>query len=724
MNPPLNVTLVTDSQGLEQVTEFLSSVPEFGLDIETNFVNHFFERRVRTIQVGNRYRQFVIDLLAFAGSPDALLNGMGGYTTYEWAQPVVRCLRPFLESDQVLKIGHNLEFEYTTLKWNLGLRPFHFWDTNLVEKVIHAGNVGFWAEGFWGLEDLTARYCGLEISKDAQKTFDLCTPLTREQIEYAALDVRFPCAIKSGQILQVQKARLVKTVQIENDAVPAFGDMHLNGLKINEEAWRGELDRVNILHQNNLDKLDAAFIPLVGVAEFPHSEFYISQLEYDWKEEKDKNQRIEYRKLYQAAKSANTAYRKRSAKFEGKANISYGSTKQLLKALQAADYKLKSTGADVLELFKGDPLIDAILAYRETEQILDTMGLPYLEKHIDKRTYRVHSKFNQMGAETGRTSSSKPNVQNINRESKWRECFVARPGYSMITIDYSGCELRILAEASGEKVWIDAFNAGWDVHSVGAEIIFGQEWIDGALKGGEFLVKDKKTGTMVPIEPCAYYNKDHEKCECPIHKKFRNQIKAINFGIAYGMEARKLGRDLGIGFDAAKVLLATWRKAFPAVVAYLKESGDSAKINLESRTLSDRVRYFLKPDWNKAKELATERALADDRPLGPKDISKAYSGMYGSIEREGKNSPIQGSNADFIKLAMGAGLSYIWRDLEPVYGGLLENMVHDELVVECPVDTSEACMAFMADAMKRAGGEFMKSVKAESEGHIAPMWSK
>lgn len=723
MNPPLAAVLVTDASGMANVAGFLCTVKEFGLDIETNVVKHFFERRIRTIQIGNRYNQYVIDMLAFAGSTEVLLNGMGHYRHDPCFKPVVETLRPFLESSTHTKVGHGLDFEYETLKWNLGLRPFCFWDTLEVEKVIYAGQVHYFAHNFWGLEDLTARYCGLEISKDAQKSFNLTDPLTQEQIEYAALDVRFPVAIKSGQMLQVERAKLQKTVEIENDAIPAFGDMHLNGLMIDQETWKAELERVNTLHQKNIESLDEQFIPLVGVAEFPFVPEYLSMLEKRWRDETNREARVEARLEYQAAMKACTAYRKKSAKFEGKANISYGSPSQLLKALQAAGYKLSSTSDDALEQLEGDSVIDAIRAYRTTEQILDTMGLPYLEQHIDKRTGRVHSKFNQIGAATGRTSSTKPNVQNINKKSAWRSCFIARPGYVMITIDYSGCELRILAEASGEQVWIDAFNKGWDVHSVGAEIVFGDRWKNGACKGGEFLVKNKK-GEMVPNPPCAYYYGDHQKCDCPEHKKLRDQIKAINFGIAYGMEAKKLGRQVGITTAEAKKLLATWRKAFPAVVAYLEKTGSAAKLRLESRTLAGRVRYYLKPDYNTAKERAMERAAENNKPCSSRDINWVYSGMFGSIEREGKNSPIQGSNADFIKLAMGAGIGYIWLQLEPVFGGLIENMVHDELVVECPIDTAEACMDFLGGCMMRAGGEFMKLVKAESEGKIAPMWSK
>jgi DNA polymerase I len=153
-------------------------------------------------------------------------------------------------------------------------------------------------------------------------------------------------------------------------------------------------------------------------------------------------------------------------------------------------------------------LIDTIRLYRETKKVLTTYGEGFIRDYIDPDTGLIHASIIQLAAETGRTSSRNPNIQNIPRGSDWRACFVARPGYKLITMDYNGCELRILAEYSREKVFIDAFLQGWDVHSVGAEIIFGDEWKNAAEEG------------------CAYYTK-HEKCGCKLHKELRDKIKAI-----------------------------------------------------------------------------------------------------------------------------------------------------------------------------------------------------
>ncbi len=720
MTPPINVCHVVDAAGLEKVTSFFSRCPEFCLDIETNMTDGFWDRRIRTIQVGNRQEQYVIDMLPFAGSSDDLMSGMGNYHPSAWTKPVVDCIRPFLESPRYIKVGHNLAFEYETLKWNLGLRICGLYDTELAEKVLYAGAVSYFERGFWGLGDLVARYCGLEISKSEQTRFDLHSPLTSEQLEYAGLDVRFPLAIKGAQTTRIVPHGLQKVVQIENDAIPAFSDMHLNGLLIDAGKWTGLIEKTRGTHKNNIDRLDEVFIPIVGEGRVPYREEDLHVLECRWRDCKDSAQRALYLKEFRAARKENASYIKKSEKFEGKANVQYGSPSQLLSALRKGGYRLANTNDLTLELLEGDKVIDAVREYRTTEKVLNGYGA-WLEKYIDKNTGRVHSNINQLGADTGRTTSSGPNVQNINREADWRECFVARRGYVIITVDYNGCELRILAETSQEKVWVDAFNAGWDVHSVGAEIIFGERWKNDACLGGEKIVKK---GKEIALPPCAYYSGNHQKCDCPGHKLLRDQIKAINFGIAYGMEAGKLARGLRISRKEAQTLLDTYRKAFPCVTKWLETIGKEAQMNLMSRTLSGRYRLYEKPTWEKAKEVAKARAEKDKKPFTSDSINRTYQGMYGGIGREGKNSPIQGTNADMLKLAVGAADGYMWRELESTYGAYLVNVVHDEIVVEAREENAQEVFEFIGRCMKKAGAEFLKTVTAEYEGKIKPFWSK
>src|SRR6185312_4454309 len=142
-------------------------------------------------------------------------------------------------SDKWLKVGYNLDFEYTTLRWCLGIYTWHLWCCYLAEKVIHCGRYMFKAKGLWGLDDVVQRRFGVQISKDEQKGFKLEGELTESQLVYGALDIRLPAALKIAQTADLVKAKLTEAAQLEFDAIPAFGDMHLNGMLADQDKWLG-----------------------------------------------------------------------------------------------------------------------------------------------------------------------------------------------------------------------------------------------------------------------------------------------------------------------------------------------------------------------------------------------------------------------------------------------------------------------------------------------------
>jgi DNA polymerase-1 len=770
LNPPLQLHKITDVAGLAKVSEFIQKVSVFTIDTETNVVNDFVVRRIRTIQLGDRNEQFVIDLKSFSdvcNRPDhigGLAAAQGNYRCCSCLQPIVDTLRPVLEAKTHLKVGQNLQFDYEVLKYCLGIRMWNLYDTMWAEKVLHAGEWDFNAKGYWALDDLVERYCGLRIDKSSQKSFDMESELTEPQWVYCALDCRLPLAIKAAQRIYLEKANLFKAVQIENDCIPATGDIHLNGVLIDETLWNKLLHDVRKDHEANVNRLDKWFLSTVGNKELPP--YNLDELETVWKSTADKELRAEARKKFMECRKHLNTCRKNMKTYEGQAAINYGSPTQLLNALREMGYdktRLKDTNDRTLKKTAENPawdlakakekhfencgVIDTIRLYRETGKILDSYA-NFLADYKNTATGRIHSNLVQLGAETGRTSSRNPNVQNIKRGSDWRDCFIAESDdYRIITLDYNGCELRILAEYSREKVFLDAFLKGWDVHSVGAEIIFGETWKSSAVTEP---YRDEK-GKWVPA--CAYYFKennsvnkdtkelestgqDHLKCSCPKHKKLRDQIKSINFGIAYGMEAGKLAEEIGTTREEAQKLLDKYRGSFPILVKYLEASGEYAKTRFESRTLSQRRRFFPKPTWEYAKKIAVteweKKCKADDKkypPPGTNKIGSKLKMIMESIKREGKNTPIQGSNADIAKIAMGCGFgkdgqSFMWQQLEPKFGAKLINFIHDEFVVQVHKDRAQECFDFMADCMTRAGAELVKLIPMTTEGVIGDRWKK
>lgn len=708
LKPALKPVLITKQEDLKQLEDFFGRVTEFGFDTETNFVKTLFERRARTFQFGDRNEQYVVDLLGLAGSPEELTQQGNGYVA-EWAKEFVRVVKIGLENPKYTKLVVNGQFDYEVARWCFGIRTQGFYDCLLAEKVIHTGRVRFTDKNFWGMEDMVKRYCNLLINKEIRSTFDLETPLTQDHIDYAALDTRLPFSIRAGQASIIENAKLGHIVyEVENAAIPAFGDMKIAGIKVSEEKWIKQVKAMEELAKTQIAALDCYFIPVVG-DKIPPSKDRLKELEELWRNTENKELRAEYRKQFYTERKKISEWEKASLKWEGKAAINYGAPAQVLSALNKMGIVCTSTSDDVLKKLSSKPVVKALRDFRTTQTLLDKYGYNFLSNHIDPNTGRVHSSINQLGADTGRTSSKDPNIQNIPQESDkdnihYRSAFIARPGYKIITRDYDGCELRLIAELSGEESWINAFNKGQDVHSMCAEMMYGDEWLQAANSD------------------CAYYLRG-EKCSCKRHKELRNGVKSVNFGVAYGAEAANLSEQLGITKDEAKILLQRHRDTFRKVHAMLNRTGEQAKANLEMRTIGGRRRLFKKPDRHHAKELVIKNFLEDGKSpkeITPHDITRKVNALWGNIEREGKNTPFQGSNADMAKVAM----SYIWQELEPKYGAYFVNMVHDELVIECPENVAEDCDKFIGEMMEKAGALYVKSMTMTSGGNIADCWSK
>jgi DNA polymerase I-like protein with 3'-5' exonuclease and polymerase domains len=766
MNPALNPTLVTDGAGLEKVRSFLSRVTTFGFDTETNFVDSFFRRRLRTLQFGDRNEQYVIDLLAFAdGNSQLLIDGQGGYgiNQQEWSakpflRPIIEVVSPSLTSNSHLKVGANLQWEYEMCKWNLGLRIWNFYGVDMAERTIMLGLVFPNASGHFALEDLVARYVQKSIDKELQTTFDLETPLTEGQVLYAALDTRTPLAVRAGQLPILTKDGLLETAELENAAIPAFGDMRLNGLFLNREKWTKNTDTARVTHTETLKHLDELFIPVVG-RKSDFSDSHLEALEAEWRrlgvaspEEKAAKKeakkalldvrtalRNTAREAFYAARKKCNDIRKSIDKCEGEALINYGSNPQLLEALWQmkglSEATLPSTNDEFLVKHAGKPVIDALREFRTTKKTIETYGDEFLE-YIDPDTGRIHSNIAQIGASTGRTSSSNPNLQNIPKEKEVRSCFEPQHGRVMLTIDMAGAELRIIADLLRIESWIEAFNKKWDVHSMGTELLYPEQWPYIGLKGGELLPHWDDPTKIVAYPPCAYFTKDHQKCKCPQHNKLRDGNKACNFLLAYGGGPDALAAGLGTDRDTASDLMALHKRKNPDVWAGLDRLGREAKMKGESRSMGGRRRIYKLPTWEVAKEAATKELEAEakknkvePRPPTEREIKKKQAAMFGSIERQGKNLPFQSTNVDMAKRFMGAGfdkngIPFLWHTLETKYNALLCSFVHDEVIIECYPENAEEVKAHVFDAIHRSGEWYLTRVEMLADGNIANCWKK
>jgi len=827
LNPPLNVTLVVDETGLAKLKAYFLSkeaAGDFavGIDTETNVVDDFYFRRARTFQVGDRDHQFVIDLLAFAGSKDVLIASQGEYGKNMGGiyDKIFEVLDPILCSNKFLKVGQNLAYEYQVFHWCFGKRIWHLFSTDMAERVIQAGTIPLRKMTEFSMASIAGRHFGLLIDKTMQETFDLDSPLTREQIDYAAFDTRFPHAMRQAQVNIMTSDQLLATAQIENDAIGMFTDMHLVGQNLDDARWIERIKHVIERRIGELKILDEGFIPYVGNKHEQVDEAAIAAAELVWRTgfevatpreaelaaqkrlEKDKAKKAELglllkaeekkraaakaeaRKACYALTKHRTEVKKKLEKCEGEAFINYGSRDQLLEALQKMTgmKTIQNTQDDTLLKYNDRPLIQTLRKYNKGRKDTGTYGMQWTQRWITKPLSkegwrhpidgRLHCLFNQLEAETGRTSSSKPNAQNLPKDDEVRACFIADPTdpatgeeYCIVTCDMSGAELRIIAELANATTWITAFARGWDVHSVSTEILEPQKWPALQCKGGEKHF-DTEKNKEVTLPPCAYYELDEngekrrQKCACPGHAELRQKTKSINFLLCYGGGPDALADELGITVDTAKELMRQHEAAFADVWGYLERSGKLAQATREARDMFGRRRSFPEPteeiakEWyeseNKEKlELSEETQEANifnfkaaqlreptkleiykltHRSPDWKEIKYAMRALEGSIGRKGKNHPVQGTNASIIKRSIGCGFDalgkpYLWHTL-PQYRAKIQNCIHDEVVISCPKRYAQQVAELVADSFKRAAAEVLKSVVMEAEWRISNRWMK
>ncbi|MGA9231982.1 MAG: DNA polymerase, partial [Exiguobacterium oxidotolerans] len=299
-----------------------------------------------------------------------------------------------------------------------------------------------------------------------------------------------------------------------------------------------------------------------------------------------------------------------------------------------------STAADVLEKLRPlHPVIDHIMLYRELQKLQST----YVEglQKVIKEDGKIHTRFAQTIAQTGRLSSVNPNLQNIpvriEEGRKIRKAFVpSQAGWSLYAADYSQIELRVMAHMSEDKTLVDAFLHDADIHTQTASSVFSVEPGD-------------VTGNM------------------------RRQAKAVNFGIIYGISDYGLSQNLNISRKEAQDFIDRYFELFPQIKLFMDAAIEKARANGFVETLMNRRRNI--PDIN----------------------SKNFN-LRGFAERTAINTPIQGSAADIIKKAMLDVHAAL--EASPLKARLLLQ-VHDELIFEAPDEELDALKALVKQAMEQ-----------------------
>ena len=300
-----------------------------------------------------------------------------------------------------------------------------------------------------------------------------------------------------------------------------------------------------------------------------------------------------------------------------------------------------ATNADVLEKLRDKhPIVNFIMEYRQLAKLKSTYcdGLTAV---VNPNTHRIHSVFTQTVTVTGRLSSTEPNLQNIPTRTELgreiRKMFVAKEGYVLVDADYSQIELRVLAHIANDETMINAFRNNEDIHAVTASQVLG-----------------------IPLED--------------VTKEQRSSAKAVNFGIVYGIGEFSLAQDLHISVKEAKAYIESYLEKYHGVRHYMESIKEQAKKDGYVKTMLNRIRYI------------------------PELKSPNYNiRQFG--ERVALNTPIQGTAADIIKLAM------VRVDNRLINEGLKSKLilqVHDELIVEAHKDEVDKVKQILSEEMQGA----------------------
>jgi len=316
-----------------------------------------------------------------------------------------------------------------------------------------------------------------------------------------------------------------------------------------------------------------------------------------------------------------------------------------------------STNADVLEKLKDKhPIVPAIMDYR----MLTKLNSTYAEGLTNAigGDGRIHTTFQNLVTATGRLSSTEPNLQNIpvrtDLGAEIRRMFVPRDGYVLVDADYSQIELRVLAHIAGDETMQKAFQSGLDIHAVTASQVFG-------------VAQDAVT----PLQ--------------------RRHAKAVNFGIVYGISEFSLAEDIGVSRWEAKAYIDSYLANYHGVRAYMKDVVAQARERGYTQTLYGRKRYI-------------------------PELKSSNFNIRSGAERIALNTPIQGSAADLIKLAM----IRVDRALKTHYPeAKLLLQVHDELIVECPAGIAADVAALVSREMEQVA---QLSVPLQADAKIGKSW--
>ena len=521
----------------------------------------------------------------------------------------IKDLNPLLQNEGIIKVFHNAKFDLEFLRTNLGVTCNNIRCTMVCDQLLYAGR-----KVSHSLKNTLNRHLGVTMSKEEQKSFaemKFGDEFTREQIEYAGADVINLVELYSTLEKLIKERDMLELMDLEMDTIHATCDLELNGIYLDKTRWLALKDTAQKEAIAAKADLDSHFIEHCEVDMF------------------------------------------------GGLTVNYNSPKQLKPLLEKiTGFELASTNVQMLKRVK-HPVIDALITYREHTKKLTTYGEDFLNTHVSSVSGRVHSSFIQLGADSGRYASRNPNMTNIPSDPRYRAAFrVQDENNRMISADFSGQELRLLAHMSQEKGFLDALEKGIDLHTNSASLIFNIPYDD--------VKKDQRTAA-----------------------------KSLTFGLIYGIGPKKLSENLEIKYDDARHLMDKYYRTFPSIKTLLDELVVKARqSHVAVSPLDKRQRDLSTFDWYNRREVAHALNIT-------------------------KNLPFQGAGASVTKKALVMLRESL---IKNKFDAKIVNVIHDEIVVEsnssCANEVSQCVKNSMIDAFHY----FAPSVPMEVDPEISDCW--
>lgn len=640
----------------EEALELLAPLNVVELDTETMGLDPY-TKELLTVQLGCAEFQVVIDCTSVD----------------------IHLFKEYMENPQRMFLGWNIKFDLKFL-YHQRIIPLRVYDGYLAEKLLWLGYPAGMHE--MSLKAASINYLGVDMDKSVRGKI-IQTGLTEDVIVYAAGDVSYLGKIRDKQLIELEKKGLLKAIDFENEFVKCLAYIEYCGAKLDVDKWKIKM----ATDLNNLEKYEAEL--------------------NEWVEES------EYSSKYCSVNIQGDLFNGFDTK--PRCHINWTSSQQVIPLFEELGLNLKvldkktkhykkSVDIKVVEpQASKSPLIPIYIKYKKAAIIVNTFGQKFLNL-INPVTGRIHANFNQLGTDTGRLSSTEPNLQNLPHDAQTRACFVSDTGNKWISADYSGQESYLMASMANDEAMLEELtNGSGDLHSLTAKMVFQQIPRDMPLKDIKKNFKD-----------------------------LRQEAKGYEFCFNYGGQDSTLIRNYGLDAKRAKEIYENYMSGF----AGLKRYQDFRRVDVMRKgyillsPITGHKAYIydydeLKRQMDKQEDpefWAYYREMKQENPecdtvQGVRRLARRKA----ESEKQSINYPIQAAGALCFKLASIKLFNWLLKN------GLLFKVkycipVHDEINLEAPDEISEEVADILVKCMVSAGKPFCTRAHLGADVEIGDHW--